>query len=175
MRIFLSIFIICSLFDNSAVAQEVIYRNTLLERNVVSGDLSIVLDPVDEDTRFAITLRNIKTGFQRRNEFDGQGVNDPRPFQLAWLRYCETSTILLTIEYPWRHDLPQYSRVLETYAFRRSDFAFIDVAYGPLTDIALADDMAHELSDQDMLPPIRVRCLNGHHEKTFEFFTPGPN
>ena len=50
-----------------------------------------------------------------------------------------------------------------------------DVAYGPLTHIALADDMAYELSDLDMLPSIRVRCLNGQVEKPFEFFAPGPN
>ena len=30
--------------------------------------------------------------------------------------------------------------VLETYAFRREDLAFIDLAYGPLTDLALQDD-----------------------------------
>ena len=96
------------------------------------------------------------------------------PDRFSW-HGCETSTILLTLEYPWRHDLPQYNRVLETYAFRTSDFVFIDVAYGPLTDIALADDMAYELSDVDMLPPISVRCLNGQVEKPFEFFAPGPN
>ncbi len=91
------------------------------------------------------------------------------------VRYCDTTTILLTIQFPWRQDLPQYSRILDTYAFRSSDFAFIDVAYGPLTDIALADDVAYELSDVEMLPPIRVRCLNGQVEKPFEFFAPGPN
>jgi hypothetical protein len=47
--------------------------------------------------------------------------------------------------------------------------------YGPLTDIALADDMAYELPDQDTLPPIRVRCLKGQAEKPFEFFAPGPS
>ena len=72
-------------------------------------------------------------------------------------------------------NLPEFQRVLLTFAFRRSDFAFIDVAYGPVTAIALADDTAYELADQDMLPPIRVRCLNGQHDKTFEFFAPRPN
>ncbi|MES2143764.1 MAG: hypothetical protein V4516_05270 [Pseudomonadota bacterium] len=170
MRAVLSTFIVCSVFDNSAVAQEVVYRNTLLEQTVESRDLLIMLDPVDEDVRFAITLGDTKTGFQRRHEFDGQGVNDPSPFQLAWMRYCDTTTILLTLEYPWRHDLPQYTRILETYAFRASDFAFIDITHGPLTDIALADDTAYETSEIDMLPPIRVHCLLGNDAKPFEFF-----
>ena len=90
------------------------------------------------------------------------------------MRYCDTTTILLTIEYPSRHNLPQYNRVLETFAFRSSDFAFIDVAYGPLTDIALADDMAYEFSDVEMLPPIKVRCPSGQVGTPFEFFEPNP-
>jgi hypothetical protein len=71
-------------------------------------------------------------------------------------------------------DMPEFQRVLSTFAFRRSDFAFIDVACGPLTDIALADDTAYELADLDMLPPIRVICLNGQVEKPFEFFVQEP-
>jgi hypothetical protein len=86
------------------------------------------------------------------------------------MRYCDTTTILLTIQFPWRHDLPEYSRILDTYAFRSSDFAFIDVAYGTLTDIALAEETAYDPADLDMLPPIRVRCLIGQDEKPFEFF-----
>ena len=160
----------CSVFDNSAVAQEVVYRNTLLEQSVESKDLLIMLNPVDQDVRFAITLGDTKTGLRRRHEFDGQGDNDPNPIQLAWMRYCDTSTILLTIEYPWRHDLPQYTRILETYAFRASDFAFIGMTYGPLTDIALADHTAYAPSEIDMLPPIKVRCLLGNDAKPFEFF-----
>ena len=170
MRGLLTTFIMCSVFDNSAVAQEVVYRNTLLEQSVESKDLLIMLNPVDQDVRFAITLGDTKTGLRRRREFDGQGDNDPNPIQLAWMRYCDTSTILLTIEYPWRHDLPQYTRILETYAFRASDFAFIGMTYGPLTDIALADHTAYAPSEIDMLPPIKVRCLLGNDAKPFEFF-----
>ena len=141
---------------------------------VETPELRVELRPVGDD-RFAIGLADKVTGLRKGHEFEGEGANDPSPFLLAHSRYCDTSVIMLTVEYPWRHDLPEFQRVLSTFAFRRSDFAFIDVAYGPLTDIALADDMAYELSDQDMLPPIRVRCLNGQVEKPFEFFAPGPN
>ena len=99
-----------------------------------------------------------------------EGATDPAPFQLEYLSYSDTMTILLTIEFPWCHALPQYVRVLSTFAFRESDFAFIDVFFGPLTDIALSDQSAYEPTDFDMLPPIRVRCLVGHDEKPFEFF-----
>jgi len=61
-------------------------------------------------------------------------------------------------------------RTLETYAFEAADFEFIDVAFGHLTDIALADDSAYDPSEIDLLPPIRVRCLAGQGEKAFEFF-----
>jgi hypothetical protein len=70
---------------------------------------------------------------------------------------------------------PGEVQFLETYAFRRFDFAFIDVASGPLTNIALADDTAQDLADVEMLPPIRVRCLKGQVETPFEFFTLAPN
>lgn len=141
---------------------------------VETPELKIELRPVGDD-RFAIGLTDKVTGLRESHEFEGKGANDPSPFLLAHSRYCDISVIVLTVEYPWRHDLPEFQRVLSTFAFRRSDFAFIDVAYGPLTDIALADDTAYELADLDMLPPIRVLCLNDQHEKTFEFFTPGPN
>jgi hypothetical protein len=141
---------------------------------VETPELRVELRPVGDD-RFAISLTDKVTGLREGHEFEGEGANDPSPFLLAHSRYCDTSVIMLTVEYPWRHDLPEFQRVLSTFAFRRSDFAFIDVAHGALTDIALADDMAYELTDLDMLPPIRVRCLNDQHEKTFEFFTPGPN
>ncbi len=141
---------------------------------VETPELRIELRPVGDD-RFAIGLTDKVTGLREHHEFEGEGANDPSPFLLAHSRYCDTSVIMLTVEYPWRHDLPEFQRVLSTFAFRRSDFAFIDVAYGLVTDIALADDTAYESADQDMLPPIRVRCLNGQHDKTFEFFAPRPN
>lgn len=154
----------------SASAQEVIYRNTLSEQSVEARTLSIQLESIDEDVRFAVTFRNKETGVVKRHEFDGEGASDPSIFQMIRTGYCGTSVILLTVKYPWRHALPEFVRVLDTFAFRESDFAFIDVAFGPLTDIALADDTAYEPSDLDMLPPIRVRCLVGRDEKPFEFF-----
>ena len=154
----------------AAIAQEVIYRDTLSEQSVETRDLFIRLDPVGDDVRFSVTLENKGTGFKRRFEFAGEGANDPAPFQMAHMYYCDTSVILLTVEYPWRHDLPEFRRVLSTFAFRESDFEFIDFAFGPLTDIALADDTAYEPSEIDMLPLIRVRCLLGHEDKPFEFF-----
>lgn len=84
-------------------------------------------------------------------------------------RYCDTSIILLTIEYPWRHDLPQYARVLETYAFRASDFAFIDMAFGSLTDIALLDTSDEGAEDVVMQPPIPVECLSDPSGNPFRF------
>lgn len=136
---------------------------------VETPELRVELRPVGDD-RFAIGLTDKVTGLREGHEFEGEGANDPSPFLLAHSRYCDTSVIMLTVEYPWRHDLPEFQRVLSTFAFRRSDFAFIDVAFGPLTDIALADDTAYELADLDMLPPIRVRCLLGNDAKPFEFF-----
>jgi hypothetical protein len=141
---------------------------------VETPELRVELRPIGDD-RFAIGLTDKVTGLRKGHAFEGEGANDPSPFLLAHSRYCDTSVIMLTVEYPWRHDLPEFQRVLSTFAFRRSDFAFIDVAYGPLTDIALADDMAYALSDLDMLPPIRVRCLNGQVEKPFAFFATRPN
>ena len=141
---------------------------------VETPELRIELRPIGDD-RFEIGLTDKVTGLREGHEVEGEGANDPSPFLLAQGRYCNTAVIMLTVEYPWRHNLPEFQRVLSTFAFRRSDFAFIDVAYGPVTDIALADDTAYELADQDMLPPIRVRCLGGPYEKTFEFFAQGHN
>ena len=153
-----------------ATAQEVIYRNTLSEQSVETRTLSIHLDSVDDDVRFAVTLRNKETGITKRHEFDGEGASDPSPFQLEESYLCGTPVILLTVQFPWRHALPEFVRVLDTFAFRETDFAFIDVAFGPLTDIALADDSAYDPADLFMLPPTRVRCLIGQAEKPFEFF-----
>lgn len=139
------------------------------EYAVETRDLAIQLESVDDDVRFAVTLRNKETGVVKRHEFDGEGASDPSPFQMARTGYCGTSVILLTVEYPWRHALPKFVRVLDTYAFRETDFAFIDVAFGPLTDIALADDSAYDPADLEMLPPIRVHCLDGQDGKPFQF------
>jgi hypothetical protein len=157
-------------FQNDAVVQEVIYRNTIGEQNVETGSLFIRLSPVDHDVRFFVTLKNGETGLKRRHVFEGEGANDPVTYQICFNELLHTHVILLTVEYPWRHALPQFGRILDTFAFRESGFKFIDVAFGPVTDIALADDMAYDPSDLDMLPPIRVRCLEGQDEKPFEFF-----
>ena len=153
-----------------ALAEEVIYRSTLSEQSVETGELSIRLNPVGDDVRFAVTLLNKATGLERRHAFEGEGTNDVSPFQVAFMAYCDTSVILLTVEYPWHHDLPRYRRVLETFAFRATDFAFIDATFGPLTDIALADQTAYGPSDADLLPAIGLRCLPEPGEKPFRFF-----
>ena len=85
------------------------------------------------------------------------------------MQYCGFPVILLTIEYPWRHELPQYGRVLETFAFQSSDFAFIDKAFGPLTDIALLDGSETEAGDMSMQPPILVECIAGRGGSQFRF------
>ena len=136
---------------------------------VETPELLVELRPVGED-HFAIHLTDKVTGLREGHEFEGQGSNDPELFLLVQGRYCDTTVILLTIRFPWRHTLPQFHRILNTYAFRASDLAFIDMTHGPLTDIALADDTVYAPSEIDMLPPIRVHCLLGNDEKPFEFF-----
>lgn len=139
---------------------------------VGTPELRVELRPIADD-RFAIDLTDKPSGQRRSHEFEGEGANDPSPFLLAYGRYCDIAVILLTVEYPWRHDLPEFQRVLSTFAFSQSNFAFIDVAYGALTEIALADDTAYDPGDVDMLPPIRVRCLTGQDERPFEFYREG--
>lgn len=146
------------------------FQTLLGHRSIETRTLTIRLAPVDDDIRFSVTLTNKDTGIRRNHEFDAPVPEMPVPFQMEESYYCDTSVVLLTVEYPWRHDWPQVARTMETYAFRDSDLEFIDVAFGPLTDIALADDTAYEPSELDMLPPIRVRCLAGRDEKPFEFF-----
>lgn len=169
MKTLLLSIVACAVSVSAAAAQEVVYRSTLTEQSVETRDLLILLEPVDEDVRFAITLRNTRTGFERRHEFDGEGASDPGPFQLTSMQYCGFPVILLTIEYPWRHELPQYGRVLETFAFQSSDFAFIDKAFGPLTDIALLDGSETEAEDMSMQPPILVECIAGRGGSQFRF------
>ena len=144
-------------------------QTTYHGRTVETKDLRVELQPIGE-ALFSINLTHKVTGLSESHEFGGLGTNDPEPFLLVHSRYCDTPVILLTIKFPWRHALPQFRRVLDTYAFRTTDLAFIEVATGPLTDIALADDTAYDPSETDMLPPIRVRCLLGNDEKPFEFF-----
>ena len=140
------------------------YNGPLVEMS----DLRIELQPARDD-QFTINLTNKMTGLQASHAFGGEGANDPEPFILVQSQYCDTPVILLTVKFPWRHALPQYQRVLETYAFRASDFNFVDSTFGPLTDIALADVSAYGPSELDMMPPIKVRCLSGQVEKPFEF------
>lgn len=66
--------------------------------------------------------------------------------------------------------LQEVRRIIEIYAFRLADFAFVDVAFGPFTDIALAGDSAYDPANLEMLPPIRVRCLTSQVEKPFGFY-----
>jgi hypothetical protein len=168
------IYILTVLLPASGVSADIPdhFQALYTEDSVETRRLFIKLGSVDDDVRFSVTLEDRETGLKRRYEFDGQGASDPDPFLVAHRYYCDTSVILLTVEYPWRHDLPQYVQVLDTFAFRASDLEFIDVTFGPMTDIALADDTAYEPSETDMLPPIRVRCLVGNDEKPFEFFEP---
>lgn len=139
-------------------------------RSVETQTLLIVLASVDEDIRFSVMLQNKETGIRRYHEFDAPVPETPRPFQMEESSYCGTLVVLLTVQYPWRHDWPERVRTMETYAFRESDFSFIDVADGSLTDIALADHTSYELSDLVMLPPIGVRCLPDSARKPFQFF-----
>jgi hypothetical protein len=96
-------------------------------------------------------------------------LEDREPFLIVEGRYCDTSVILLTIEFPWRHSLPQYSRVLDTYAFRMSDLAYVDMTAGPATDIALLDGSEIEAEDMSMQPPILVECIPDRGGRPFKF------
>lgn len=136
--------------------------------SVETVELRVELRPHGED-RFAINLTDKTTGRQVHYEFDGEGANDPEPFLIVEGRYCDTSVILLTIEFPWRHSLPQYSRVLDTYAFRTSDLAYVDMTAGPATDIALLDNSEIEAEDMSMQPPILVECIGDRGGSLFRF------
>lgn len=136
--------------------------------SVETAELRVELRPQGED-RFDIYLTDKTTGRQVNYEFDGEGANDPEPFLIVEGRYCDTSVILLTIEFPWRHSLPQYSRVLDTYAFRMSDLAYVDMTAGPVTDIALRDSSQIEAGDMPTQPPILVECISDHSGGTFIF------
>ncbi|MFQ5567257.1 MAG: hypothetical protein ACE5EU_12970 [Paracoccaceae bacterium] len=131
--------------------------------------LSAILDPVDDDVRFSVTLRDKETGFERRHEFDGEGANDPSPYRMEIRNYCGTPVILLTIEYPWRHALPLYSPLLETFAFRENDFEFVDATLAPLTDISLIDAGEEDPADAVLFPPVGVHCLSNAGGRPFEF------
>ncbi|QYK40327.1 MAG: hypothetical protein KF887_12950 [Paracoccaceae bacterium] len=136
--------------------------------SVETAELRVELRPQGED-RFDIYLTDKTTGRQAHYEFDGEGANDPEPFLIVEGRYCDTSVILLTIEFPWRHSLPQYSRVLDTYAFRMSDLAYVDMTAGPATDIALLDSSETEAEDMSMQTPILVECIGDRGGSLFRF------
>lgn len=136
--------------------------------SVETAELRVELRPRGED-RFDIYLTDKTTGRQVNYEFDGEGANDPEPFLIVEGRYCDTSVILLTIEFPWRHSLPQYSRVLDTYAFRMSDLAYVDMTAGPATDIALLDSSEIGAEDMSMQPPILVECIGDRGGSQFRF------
>ncbi|WP_374396356.1 hypothetical protein [Tabrizicola sp.] len=150
-------------------AEELGHFQTLYDLYSVSTrTLAIQLESVDEDVRFAVTLTDRETGFTRRHEFEGQGSNDVSPYLMEERYACGVDVILLTVEYPWRHDLPQYVQVLDTFAFRDSNFEYIDDTFGPLTDIAIMDSWNPD-RDLDMLPPILVECLPDGSEVPFRF------
>jgi len=164
-----SFFLIACACSRYVVAEELGYHQTLYDLNsVTTRTLFVTVGPVD-DSRFAITLTDTESGFERRHEFDGQGANDPGPYLLEYRYDCGVDVILLTVEYPWRHALPMYVRVLDTFAFREKDFEFIDVAFGPLTDIALMDSTVPESAHLDMQPPVLVECLPKGSSLPFRF------
>lgn len=158
-------------FGSDANADRVDPFRTLYRTSSVETDsLKIVLEPLGDGELFSITLSSAETGAIRRHVFEGEGANDPSPFLLRERVYCGTSVILLTIEYPYRHELPQPSLVLDTYAFRREDFAFIDVVQGPLTDIALQDDGEDAELPVELLPPVGVHCQTDPANGPLKFF-----
>ncbi|MFD1912076.1 hypothetical protein [Halodurantibacterium flavum] len=164
----LSLFLLLS--TGSASAQELSYFQTLYdETSVATQALTIRLAPVDQDIRFSVTLRNNETGFERRHEFDASVPEMPTPFQFEQRRICDIHAILLTVDYPWRHHWPQVARILDTFAFRATDLAFIDVVEGALTDIALLDSSEIAAEDMAMQPSILVECISNESGSPFRF------
>ncbi|MEZ5912123.1 MAG: hypothetical protein R3D84_07810 [Paracoccaceae bacterium] len=158
------------LLAQSALAQELNSFQALYdESSVRTRTLTVHLDPVDSDGRFSVTLLDNETGFEGRHEFEAPVPEMPVPFQFEQRNICGASVVLLTVDYPWRHDWPQVVRILDTYAFRGSDFAFIDVAAGALTDIALLDRSQLEAEDMAMQPPILVECISDSSGFPFRF------
>jgi hypothetical protein len=72
------------------------------------------------------------------------------------------------LQYLSRHDLPEFIRVLNTFAVRETDFALIDVAFGPLSDIALSEDTSYDPADLAILPPTALRRLAGQPDTPVE-------
>lgn len=136
--------------------------------SVESAELRVELRPRGED-RFAIHLTDKTSGRQVYYEFDGEGATDPEPFLMVEGQYCNMSAILLTIEFPWRHSLPRYARVLDTYAFRATDLAYIDMTAGSVTDIALLDISKIAAEDMAMQPPVLVECISDEGGSPFRF------
>ncbi len=169
MRLWLLSAVVLIVNTAVAFANDEAYLHQFALRWVETSNFRISLEPLGGSDWFSITLREKETGFEKRHEFEGQGANDPSPFQFSYMNYCDTMTILLTVEYPWRHALPQYSRVLETFAFRASDFAFIDMTFGPVTDIALLDSSEIAAEDMAMQPSILVECISGEGGSPFRF------
>lgn len=161
-------------FPCNALGEELDHFQTLYdERSVKTRTLSIRLAPINENVRFSVTLRDKETGVERHHEFDAPVPEITEPYLMDYSYDCETSVIQLTVKYPIRHDWPQVVRILETYAFRETDFEFIDVTDGPLTDIALQDSNYPEVLPPDMLPPVGVSCLSEASWKPFKFFRLG--
>jgi len=99
---------------------------------------------------FSVTLRDKATGLEKLHEFGARVPEIPVPDRMDYSFDCDISVIQLTVEYPWQNDWPQFVRLLETCAFRESDFDFIDVTDGPLTDIALQDSIYPEQPNSDI-------------------------
>ena len=83
MRVFFIALLASVAASDIALAEEVIYRSSLSEQSVETGELSIRLDPVGDDVRFTVTLHDKATGLERRHAFEGEGANDVSPFQVA--------------------------------------------------------------------------------------------
>lgn len=166
----LGLFLVLMLLPVRAPADVLGYLQTLYDlESVTTRTLNIQLDPVDHGVRFSVTLTDNETGFERRHEFDGSATNNPFPYHLEYRNYCGTDVILLTVEYPWRHALPQYVRVLDTFAFDYSDFSFIDMEFGPPSDFALLDSSDPESDVLRMQPRFLVECLPAGSKVPFRF------
>lgn len=146
------------------------FATTYRADSVESDRLRIVIAPLDDDVLFKVSLSDAESGASASHEFQGEGANDPSPFLLRERIYCGAPTILLSVEYPFRHALPQYSLPIETFAFRGDDLSFIDSVIAAPTDIALLEDAAYGAEDMAMLPPVGVRCAEDPAQGPFEFF-----
>jgi len=135
----------------SVSAQELGHFQTLLDKaSVETRTLMIRLDRVNDDVRFAVTLRDKETGLVIRHEFDGEGTNDPSPFQFE-----EGYPEKVRPQSPAHRHLPSRTRSPDPAA--AGFFRCFRGLCGPGTD-RCAGSLGSVVSRAIFSGPVRCRC-----------------